>query len=578
MGATSFTKRDQEGFVFRICERGKEPLAFVKEQLDAGMPPNARERELTALTGALLHKRWAIAHLLLDRGADPHALYKGRATLHLAVYGETHIPGVSNRIKPDLCLVRRLLDLGVDVNAQDKKGTTPLGLVESLEAAELLLDSGADPTIAPGTKSVPSILWGAEPWLHYEPRRAEMVLLLLSRGAPWPTKWSLFEKLVNHLKKKAGLKRLVAEYGLPLDSKLGRRLPGADKLLAKTAKASTTKTRKAKTTRTTKTKTRTKETGSKSEPAATFSKKEQGDFAYLAFQGGKRRLERMRALLEAGMPVDARHRKTTALLVALECDQWAMAHLLLDHGADAGERSNGASALYHAAQGPDLALVARLLDFGLDVDERESRNGLSPLAVAASKEVAALLLDRGADPNLEVGRGTKTRPLILGHKRSLQLYLLSRGAAWPESRHLGTLITTLSPLGKAYKLVTEHGLPADRLWGTLRPIDWAVAHNESRLVRWLLEHQNVDLNAKVRLPPLHAAVLGGHASLVRILLQAGADPSLRVGRGVNVHGSAVELAQWLAGDDAGAVRRRGGKGKKHRDNAARIATLVEQAR
>jgi ankyrin repeat protein len=50
-------------------------------------------------------------------------------------------------------------------------------------------------------------------------------------------------------------------------------------------------------------------------------------------------------------------------------------------------------------------------------------------------------------------------------------------------------------------------------------------------VKWLLAH-GADPNARwshwdAEVTPLHLAVLGGHAAIVRLLLEAGADPRIR---------------------------------------------------
>jgi hypothetical protein len=82
---------------------------------------------------------------LLDRGVDPGGLRtrRRRGLLHLAVHLDA--PGTDVT-----ALVRRLLDAGLDVNAEDADGRTPLGTVlfdgGSATLVRTLLDAGADPT------------------------------------------------------------------------------------------------------------------------------------------------------------------------------------------------------------------------------------------------------------------------------------------------------------------------------------------------------------------------------------------------------------------------------------------------
>ncbi|KAG8010602.1 Ankyrin repeat family A protein 2 [Nibea albiflora] len=97
------------------------------------------EEGFTPLMWAAAHGQIAVVEFLLQNGADPNLLAKGReSALSLACSkGYTDI-------------VKMLIDCGVDVNEYDWNGGAPLLYAvhgNHVRCVEILLESGADPTI-----------------------------------------------------------------------------------------------------------------------------------------------------------------------------------------------------------------------------------------------------------------------------------------------------------------------------------------------------------------------------------------------------------------------------------------------
>jgi ankyrin repeat protein len=142
----------------------RDPLPLIKKLLDAGANPNAiinstpraRMREgsprlvyATALMRAALAGDVELAKLLLSHGADPHIISRDRETALMAACGTGFINGYHRQRSPAerLELVKLLVDLGLDVNAADNYGITPLMVAANLgdiEIVRFLIAKGAD--------------------------------------------------------------------------------------------------------------------------------------------------------------------------------------------------------------------------------------------------------------------------------------------------------------------------------------------------------------------------------------------------------------------------------------------------
>lgn len=119
--------------VDRNCTKALQVL------VDAGAPLEELRWGRTPLLNALADYRWDCAKILIKGGANVFAVsqYSRSNALHM----------IANRDSAEL--MQELIDRGVDVNAQDDNGLTPLHSAgcHSSANARILLKNKADPTI-----------------------------------------------------------------------------------------------------------------------------------------------------------------------------------------------------------------------------------------------------------------------------------------------------------------------------------------------------------------------------------------------------------------------------------------------
>ena len=248
-------------------------------------------------------------------------------------------------------------------------------------------------------------------------------------------------------------------------------------------------------------------------------------------------------LLEAGADPNARERwkGQTALMWAAAEGHAALVPTLVSHGADVSARSDsGFTPLLFAAREGRTDVVQTLLEAGADLDEQISINstltaggveqrrasdaGLNAFLLAAGNahfELAAYLLDRGADPNAAPRGWTALHQLSWVRKAGIA------GSNNPPPRGSGSMTS----LEFARKLIDDGADVNARV--TTRPPAGITALNFIGGTPFLLAARTAD------------------AGLMRLLLEAGADPTLTNEDGSNALMVAAGLGTSSPGEDPG---------------------------
>ncbi|XP_055092132.1 ankyrin repeat domain-containing protein 29 isoform X2 [Symphalangus syndactylus] len=236
-----------------------------------------------------------------------------------------------------------------------------------------------------------------------------------------------------------------------------------------------------------------------------MSFKKETPLANAAFWAARRgNLALLKLLLNSGrVDVDCRDSHgTTLLMVAAYAGHIDCVRELVLQGADINlQREDGGSALLAASQYGHMQVVETLLKHGANIHDR-LYDGATALFLAAQGgylDVIRLLLASGAKVNQP--RQDGTAPLWIasqmGHSEVVRVMLL-RGADRDAARNDGTT-ALLKAANKGYNDVIEELLKFSPTLGILKNGTSA----------------------------LHAAVLSGNVKTVSLLLEAGADPSLR---------------------------------------------------
>lgn len=299
------------------------------------------------------------------------------------------------------------------------------------------------------------------------------------------------------------------------------------------------------------------------EPEALFERMRAEELVEAASAGD---LERVRSLLDAGVPADHPYPSAdTALVAAVAGGHEPVAAVLLERGADPNRTGrHGRSPLAAAYETESLAIARRLLDAGARVPPPAAvpKAGRSLLGMAIADrrgEWIELLRAHGAT----LGSDEANRLLAAALEeeapdRLARMRLLLDLGADPDYRPASGIrpllhIAVLGGHGPEMDLLIERGAEIEALDSFLgeSTLYLAVKSGRAAFVERLLElGADRDARAKDGTTPLFAALVRRGDDLARRLIEAGARVDVASGEGRT---TLMELAAWRPPRDAVAA-------------------------
>ncbi|KAM0151017.1 hypothetical protein ACHAQE_008675 [Botrytis cinerea] len=264
-------------------------------------------------------------------------------------------------------------------------------------------------------------------------------------------------------------------------------------------------------------------------------------------------------LLEKGADIDFRDSSNqTPLMKAVHYGYEKIVELLLEKGADIDCRDSGnRTPLIKAAYCGQKKIVELLLEKGADIDYRDSNNR-TPLIMAVyygHEKMVELLLEKGAEVNcVDFQDETPiTNAIICGHT-SIASLLLGKGARFDcEKDIFRTALLEASQFGREEmaKFLLQSGMNANLRDKNELSLGWtplmhAAVRGHESIVKLLLEY-GAEINAKCGdgLTSLDQAVVVGSMVIVDLLLKRGAEVDLRM---ESPHNTLLSSIYW--GNDA----------------------------
>jgi uncharacterized protein len=265
-------------------------------------------------------------------------------------------------------------------------------------------------------------------------------------------------------------------------------------------------------------------------------------------------------LLAAGADVNAvQPGGETALMTAARSGNAAAVRVLLARGAQVGAResSRGQTALMWAAAENNAEVVKLLAEAGADVRQRSRAGAFSPLlfAVRGGHIAASLaLIDAGAPVGDVLPDGTSALVLaVVNAHYELAAALLDRGAD-PNASAQGW--TALHQIAWSRRHNAGFNLPGPVQTGALDSLDLVrklVARGANVNARVTKEPKDGNRNMLNRIgaTPFLMAAKSDDVALMRVLLEVGADASLKTNLGTTALMVAAGVGIWAPGENPG---------------------------
>jgi ankyrin repeat protein len=474
--------------------------------------PNARDRNgVSLLHWATFIGHPGIVRFLIEKGADVNIKdWKGNTPLHYAA-----------KIG-DAIIAKLLLEKGADINAKDNHNCTPLHYAANVEVARLLIEKGAD-------------INAKSEWYDGARASARFHELIINKEGRAFLGWWISEDYLS-----------CAEPLTPLHFAAIKGDAATVKLLI--------------------------------EKGSDVNSKTLGGITTLHLAAVSGNVDVARLLLEVGADVNARDDMgRTPLHYASNA---SVAKMLIEAGADINARDKeGVTPLHYAAhrcwgaRGPFRDVVKTLLEYGADVNAKTTF-GVTPLHVAAyygEAEIVEMLIKRGADVNARtsIDRGAFT-PLHYCSSPPWEGDPLFGGVDYALMQQEDFVHARC----ECITLLAKHGANVNAIDASGRtPLHYAVKSASyfsgipgiSEVLEVLLRYDaHVNVKDKDGNTPLHYALNADgivdelsfdswwinlpnypvDIDIVKLLLENGADPSIRNNQGISV----LDLAEMFTRD------------------------------
>ena len=268
----------------------------------------------------------------------------------------------------------------------------------------------------------------------------------------------------------------------------------------------------------------------------------------------------MTRLLDAGAdPNTALADGETVLMTAARTGNVGALKALLARGANvrAREKRKGQDALMWAAAENNGAAITALIEAGADRDARSTGGSFTPFMFAVRAghlEASRALLDAGVDVNQQLSDGTSALVLaVMNAHYELAGQLLARGAN-PNADAQGW--TALHQIAWSRRHNAGFNLPGPVQTGNLDPLDLVrqlVQRGANVNARTTKEPRDGNRNMLNRIgsTPFLMAAKNDDIPLMRVLLDVGADPSLKTNRGTTALMVAAGVGIWAPGENPG---------------------------